>query len=161
MPAKFSVQKGTSGKFRFVLVAANGENIATSQHYATKAAAVNGAKSVQRSAAGATIEDNTEPKPPVKATPARRVGGNGASKAAAGKSTPSKSAAPAKATKATASKTTASKAPATKAKATAKAAPTKTAKATATATKATAAKATAKKSAPAKTARKTAAKRVG
>ena len=44
---KFIVKKTTSGKFMFTLNAANGQVILTSQQYATKAGATNGAKSVK------------------------------------------------------------------------------------------------------------------
>ncbi len=40
MAAKFVVKKGTTGKFRFSLRASNGEVIATSETYNTKAAAL-------------------------------------------------------------------------------------------------------------------------
>lgn len=59
MAGKFVVKKGTTGKFRFTLVARNGQVIATSETYNTKAAAMNGIKAVQSTAAGAAVEDQT------------------------------------------------------------------------------------------------------
>ena len=61
MPAKFVVKKGPTGKFRFNVVAANGQVIATSEAYETKRAALAGIKSVQKVAAepAATVEDQT------------------------------------------------------------------------------------------------------
>ncbi len=40
MAAKFVVKKGSTGKFRFNLVASNGEIIATSETYNSKASAM-------------------------------------------------------------------------------------------------------------------------
>ena len=59
MPAKFIVKKGPTGKFRFNLVAPNGQVVATSQAYESKAACVAGVRSVQKNAAGAAIDDLT------------------------------------------------------------------------------------------------------
>lgn len=60
MPAKFVLKKGSTGKFRFNLLAANGQVIATSQAYETKRAAQNGIKSVKTNAPKADIEDLTK-----------------------------------------------------------------------------------------------------
>ena len=60
MPAaKFIVKKGTTGKFRFSLVSTNGQIVATSESYNSKASAMGGIRSVQKLAAGAEIEDQT------------------------------------------------------------------------------------------------------
>jgi uncharacterized protein YegP (UPF0339 family) len=59
MPAKFVLKKGTTGKFRFNLLSTNGQVVATSQPYDSKAAARNGIKAVQRLAAAAPVEDQT------------------------------------------------------------------------------------------------------
>ena len=59
MPGKFVIKKGTTGKFRFSLVSTNGQVVATSEAYNSKASAMNGIKSVQKMAAGAQIEDQT------------------------------------------------------------------------------------------------------
>ena len=59
MAAKFVVKKGPTGKFRFVLVARNGQVVATSEAYNTKAACLNGIKAVQTSVPGADVEDQT------------------------------------------------------------------------------------------------------
>ncbi len=44
MAAKFVVKKGPTGKFRFNLVASNGEIIATSEAYNSKASAMKGGR---------------------------------------------------------------------------------------------------------------------
>jgi uncharacterized protein YegP (UPF0339 family) len=59
MPAKFVVKKGPTGKFRFNLQAANGEVIATSEAYNTKAAALKGIESIRKNAATAAVDDRT------------------------------------------------------------------------------------------------------
>ncbi|MGH9276965.1 MAG: YegP family protein [Acidimicrobiales bacterium] len=59
MPGKFVVKKGTTGKFRFNLVSTNGQVIATSEAYNSKAACMNGIKSVQKVVASAALEDQT------------------------------------------------------------------------------------------------------
>ena len=48
MPGRYQISKSTSGEFRFVLKAANGETILTSEAYKTRASAENGIKSVQK-----------------------------------------------------------------------------------------------------------------
>jgi uncharacterized protein YegP (UPF0339 family) len=61
MPGKFEIRKSVEGgmKYRFVLKAPNGEIIATSETYTTKAAAKDGIASVKANAASAKIEDVT------------------------------------------------------------------------------------------------------
>jgi uncharacterized protein len=59
MAAKFVLKKGSTGKFSFTLVAANGQVIATSEAYESKASAVNGIESVKRNAPDAEIDDQT------------------------------------------------------------------------------------------------------
>ena len=60
MAAKFEISKDKSGKFRFHLKAANGEIIAASQGYETRASAEKGIESVKTSAPGAKVVDLTE-----------------------------------------------------------------------------------------------------
>ena len=60
MAGKFVLSRGESGKFHFNLLAANGQVIATSQHYESKESALNGIKSVQTNAPTATVEDETD-----------------------------------------------------------------------------------------------------
>ena len=60
MAAKFVLKKGSAGKFSFSLVATNGQVIATSEAYESKASAVNGIESVKRNAADAAIDDQTD-----------------------------------------------------------------------------------------------------
>ncbi len=59
MPAKFVVKKGTTGKFRFNLLSSNGQVVASSEAYNSKAAAMGGIRSVQKFAADAEVEDQT------------------------------------------------------------------------------------------------------
>lgn len=59
MPGKFVIKKGSTAKFRFSLVSTNGQIVATSEAYNSKASAMNGIKSVQKLAADAAIEDQT------------------------------------------------------------------------------------------------------
>jgi len=59
MPGKFVVKKGTTGKFRFSLLSTNGQIVATSEAYNSKASAMNGIKSVRSLAADADVEDQT------------------------------------------------------------------------------------------------------
>jgi len=60
MAARFVLKKGSTGKFSFSLVATNGQVIATSEAYESKASAVNGIESVKRNAADAAIDDQTD-----------------------------------------------------------------------------------------------------
>jgi uncharacterized protein len=59
MAGKFVLKKGNSGKFHFNLVASNGQVIASSETYETKASALNGIESVRRHAADAALDDQT------------------------------------------------------------------------------------------------------
>jgi uncharacterized protein YegP (UPF0339 family) len=60
MSGKFVLEKGSTGNFHFNLHAANGQVIATSQHYESKESALGGIESVKRNAPDAQVEDNTE-----------------------------------------------------------------------------------------------------
>ena len=53
-------QKGSTGKFRFNLAAPNGQVIATSEAYESKASAIKGIESVKRNAPNAEIDDQTD-----------------------------------------------------------------------------------------------------
>jgi uncharacterized protein YegP (UPF0339 family) len=55
--AKFVLTKGSTGKFHFNLVATNGQVIATSETYESKAAALNGIESVRKNAPAAEVDD--------------------------------------------------------------------------------------------------------
>lgn len=59
MPGKFVVKKGTTGKFRFNLLSTNGQVVATSEAYNSKASAMGGIRAVKSLAADAAIEDQT------------------------------------------------------------------------------------------------------
>jgi uncharacterized protein YegP (UPF0339 family) len=57
--AKFVLKKSSNGKFHFNLHATNGQVIATSEMYESKAAAVNGIESVKKNAPVAEVDDQT------------------------------------------------------------------------------------------------------
>ena len=59
MPAKFVIKKGPTGKFRFNLVSTNGQVVASSEAYGSKASAMGGVRSVKKIAADAEVEDQT------------------------------------------------------------------------------------------------------
>ncbi|NUR84873.1 MAG: YegP family protein [Nonomuraea sp.] len=59
MAGKFVISKDKRGEFRFKLLAANGQTIAVSEGYSTKAACVNGVESVRKNAGDATVDDQT------------------------------------------------------------------------------------------------------
>ncbi|MDJ0354425.1 DUF1508 domain-containing protein [Pseudarthrobacter sp. PH31-O2] len=59
MAGKFEVYKDKSGGYRFRLKAGNGETLASSESYKTKASALNGVESVKKNA-GSDIVDLTE-----------------------------------------------------------------------------------------------------
>lgn len=59
MPGKFELYKDKAGKFRFRLKAGNGEIIAVSEAYESKAAAKNGIESVKKNAPTAGIIDQS------------------------------------------------------------------------------------------------------
>jgi len=56
---QFVLKKGSSGKYHFNLVAANGQVIATSEAYERKASALNGIGSVKENAPGDAVDDQT------------------------------------------------------------------------------------------------------
>ena len=60
MPAKFEIFKGSRGKYRFRLKAANNAIIAQSEGYNSKASCMRGIKSIKKNAHNAKIEDNTK-----------------------------------------------------------------------------------------------------
>ncbi len=60
MAGKFVLKKGSTGKFRFNLVSSNGQIVATSETYESKASAKSGIEAVRRSAATAEVVDETE-----------------------------------------------------------------------------------------------------
>ena len=64
MAAKFVVYHDKAKKFRFRLVAPNGEIIAVGEAYESKASCLNGIKSIQKNAPTAAIEDETIKKEP-------------------------------------------------------------------------------------------------
>ncbi len=55
----FDLKKAANGKYHFNLKASNGQVIAQSQMYATKATAMNGIESVRKHAADAKLNDET------------------------------------------------------------------------------------------------------
>ena len=59
VPGKFVVKKGITAKFRFNLLSSNGQVVATSEAYNSKASAMGGIRAVKSLAADAAIEDQT------------------------------------------------------------------------------------------------------
>jgi uncharacterized protein YegP (UPF0339 family) len=59
LPAKFQLKKGTTGKYRFVVLSSNGQVVATSEAYERKASALAGIRSIQKIVATAAVEDTT------------------------------------------------------------------------------------------------------
>jgi len=60
VPAKFQLRKGTTGKYRFVVLSSNGQVVATSEAYERKASAVAGIRAIEKIvASSAAIEDTT------------------------------------------------------------------------------------------------------
>ena len=59
MAGKFVISRTKNGQYVFVLKAGNGETIAQSETYTTKAAAKAGVESVKQNAAGAPVDDQT------------------------------------------------------------------------------------------------------
>jgi uncharacterized protein YegP (UPF0339 family) len=73
MAAKFEIFLDRKKQYRFHLKASNGETIAASQAYDTKAACIKGIKSIQKSAPIAAIIDPEETaKKAAKTVPAKR-----------------------------------------------------------------------------------------
>jgi uncharacterized protein YegP (UPF0339 family) len=60
MAGKFELYKDARGEYRFRLKAGNGEIIAVSEGYASKASAKNGIESVRTNAPTATVDDQTD-----------------------------------------------------------------------------------------------------
>lgn len=59
-PAKFEMYKDKAGKFRFRLVASNGETIASGEAYESKDGCKNGIESVKTNAPKAEVVDKTQ-----------------------------------------------------------------------------------------------------
>lgn len=59
MPGTFVLKKNASGQYYFVLKAANGQTIAQSETYQSKASAINGIESVKTNAPTAALSDET------------------------------------------------------------------------------------------------------
>jgi uncharacterized protein YegP (UPF0339 family) len=99
MAAKFVVYHDKAKKFRFRLLAANGEIIATGEAYESKASCQKGIDSIKKNAATAEVVDETvkkEPaaKPAAKATAAKKPAAKAAEKKPAEKKAAPKKAAP-------------------------------------------------------------------
>jgi uncharacterized protein YegP (UPF0339 family) len=60
MAGKFVLTKSKNGQFHFVLKAGNGETIAQSEMYKSKAAALAGIESVRKNAGDAKVDDQSE-----------------------------------------------------------------------------------------------------
>ena len=59
MAAKFELKKSKSGQYHFNLKAGNGQVIASSEMYQSKASALNGIESVRANAKGAVLDDQS------------------------------------------------------------------------------------------------------
>jgi uncharacterized protein YegP (UPF0339 family) len=59
MAGKFVLTKNAKGQYHFVLKAGNGQTIAQSETYESKAGALNGIESVKREAVDAKVDDQT------------------------------------------------------------------------------------------------------
>ena len=59
MAGKFVLSKTKNGQYTWVLKAGNGETIAQSETYSSKAAAKNGIESVKKNASDASTDDQT------------------------------------------------------------------------------------------------------
>lgn len=59
MAGKFEVYTSKNGEFRFRLKASNGQIIASSEGYKSKAACMNGIESIRRHAPSAKVDDQT------------------------------------------------------------------------------------------------------
>lgn len=59
MAGKFELKQAKSGQYHFNLKAGNGQVIATSEMYESKASALNGIESVRTNAADAAVDDQT------------------------------------------------------------------------------------------------------
>jgi uncharacterized protein len=59
MAGKFELYEDKSGGFRFRLKAGNGEVIASSESYKTKAGALGGIESIKKNAGDADVDDQT------------------------------------------------------------------------------------------------------
>ena len=70
MAAKFVVYHDKAKKFRFRLLATNGEIIATGEAYESKASCLKGIQSIQKNAPAAVIDDQTVKKEPSAKKPA-------------------------------------------------------------------------------------------
>ena len=111
MAAKFVIFCDKAKKYRFRLVAPNGEIIATGEAYESKASCLNGIKSIQKNAPIAALEDETIKKEAPKKAPAKK---DAAIKAPAKKPAAKKPAAKKPAAKKPAAKKPAAKKPAAK-----------------------------------------------
>lgn len=117
LPAKFQLKKGPTGKYRFVVLASNGQVVATSEAYERKASALAGIKSIEKIVhSQAAVEDTTTKEYMAAEAAKKDAKKNGARKAPAKAAkklvTKAKEAAPAKtaAAKASPSSTRAAKA---------------------------------------------------
>jgi len=93
VPGKFIVKKGSTGKFRFNLLSTNGQVVATSEAYNSKASAMGGIRAVKSLSADAVIEDQTtkewaDGEPARKAAAAAKKAASAAKKKVAKKARP-------------------------------------------------------------------------
>jgi uncharacterized protein YegP (UPF0339 family) len=60
MAAKFVLKKGSTGNYRFNLVATNGQVVATSEACESRASALKGIESVKRNTPTAEVDDQAD-----------------------------------------------------------------------------------------------------
>jgi hypothetical protein len=73
MAAKFEISKDHAGKFRFHLKGPNGEIIAASQGYETKASAEKGIEAIKTHAPGAAVRTTPGNTAPAKSTSSKTI----------------------------------------------------------------------------------------
>jgi uncharacterized protein YegP (UPF0339 family) len=83
LPAKFQLRKGTTGKFRFVVLSSNGQVVATSEAYERKASALAGIRAIEKIVASSAAVEDTTTKEYIEAEAAKKAAKkNGVKKAA-------------------------------------------------------------------------------
>jgi uncharacterized protein YegP (UPF0339 family) len=117
VPAKFTLSKDKAGKFWFTITGNNGQMIAKSQGYATKASALNGVASLRKNASGAILDDTTAARPSTRIAKTVKPAAKSSRKPAAKKPAAKKAAAKKAGTARPATKKVTRSAPATKASA--------------------------------------------
>jgi uncharacterized protein YegP (UPF0339 family) len=114
LPAKFQLKKGTTGKFRFVVLSSNGQVVATSEAYERKASALAGIRAIEKIVASSAAVEDTTTKEWAEAEAAKKAAKKNGVKKAAKKAVTKASSATSAAAKTVTPKTAASTKPAGK-----------------------------------------------